>query len=190
MIVENLLLIPLAMALAEATSGRGGRWHAVLRQSLASLARNPMVAGLVLGFVVSLLEWKPPLALERAIGMFAQTSAALSLFVIGGMLVGQQVRGMAKPMAQITAGKLLLHPLVMFVVVLGFEAVGVPPLEPYMRTGAVITAAVPMMGIYPILAQRHGRESLAAAAMLAATTASFVTVSLLLWMLRQMPGWV
>ena len=50
MIVENLLLIPLLLALAESSTGSGGRWHAVLRQSLVNLARNPMVLGLLAGF--------------------------------------------------------------------------------------------------------------------------------------------
>jgi malonate transporter len=52
MIVENLLLIPLLLALAESSTGSGGRWHTVLRQSLLNLARNPMVLGLLAGFVV------------------------------------------------------------------------------------------------------------------------------------------
>ena len=50
MIVENLLLIPLLLALAESSTGSGGRWHTVLRQSLVNLARNPMVIGAGGGF--------------------------------------------------------------------------------------------------------------------------------------------
>jgi hypothetical protein len=80
MIVENLLLIPLLLALAESSTGSGGRWHTVLRQSLLNLARNPMVLGLLAGFVVSALQWQMPSPLARTVTMFAQASAALSLF--------------------------------------------------------------------------------------------------------------
>jgi hypothetical protein len=40
------------------------------------------------------------------------------------------------------------------------------------------------MGIYPILAQRHGHEGFSAAALLGTTLGSFVTLNLLLWMWR------
>ncbi len=189
MIVENLILIPLLLALAERGQGGGGAWHWVLRQTLAKLLRNPMVLGLLAGFVVSLMGWQLPSAVSRTVMLFSQASGALSLFVIGGALVGLQIRGMRRQVAQIAVGKLLLHPLAVLGVLLLLELAGVMPLEPQLRIGVVLTAAMPMLGIYPILAQRHGREGLAAAALLGTTAASFVTISVLLWVLQQLPGW-
>jgi hypothetical protein len=52
----------------------------------------------------------------------------------------------------------------------------------------VLTAAVPMMGIYPIFAQAYGHEDVGAASMLVATVASFFTLSGLLWMFANHPG--
>jgi hypothetical protein len=46
-----------------------------------------------------------------------------------------------------------------------------------------------MLGIFPILAQRHGHDGLAAAALLGTTVGSFFTISALLWIFRQVPGW-
>lgn len=65
---------------------------------------------------------------------------------------------------------------------------GVLPLEPQLRMGVVLTAAMPMLGIYPLLAQKHGQEGLAAA-LLGATVVSFVSISVLLWVFWQVPGW-
>jgi malonate transporter and related proteins len=189
MIVENLLLIPLLLALAESTASSGGRWHTALRQSLVNLARNPMVLGLLAGFVVSLLEWQLPSPVSRTVTLFAQASAALSLFVIGGSLAGLQIQGMRRQVAQIAIGKLLLHPLAMVAVLLALELAGLTPMDPQLRVGVVLTAACPMMGIFPILAQRHGRDGLAAAALLGTTIASFFTISGLLWIFKQVPGW-
>lgn len=189
MIVENLLLIPLLLALAESGQGRGGAWHLVLRQSLLNLLRNPMVLGLLAGLLVSLMGWKLPSPVGRTVTLFSQASGALSLFVIGGALVGLQIQGMRRQVAQIAVGKLLLHPLAVVAVLLLSEAAGLMPMEPQLRMGLVLTAACPMMGIYPILAQRHGRDGLAAAALLGATVASFATISLLLWIFQQLPGW-
>ena len=189
MIVENLLLIPLLMALAESTTGSGGRWHAVLRQTLTNLLRNPMVLGLLAGFAVSALEWQLPSPVARTVTLFAQASAALSLFVIGGSLAGLHIAGLGKPVAQIAMGKLLLHPAAMLAVLLLCEAAGMVPMDPALRIGVVLTAASPMLGIFPILAQKHGHDGLAAAALLGTTVGSFFTISALLWVFRQVPGW-
>jgi predicted permease len=154
-----------------------------------NLARNPMVLGLLAGFVVSLLEWQLPSPVSRTVTLFAQASAALSLFVIGGSLAGLQIQGMRRQVAQIAIGKLLLHPLAMVAVLLALELAGLTPMDPQLRVGVVLTAACPMMGIFPILAQRHGRDGLAAAALLGTTIASFFTISGLLWIFKQVPGW-
>jgi malonate transporter and related proteins len=188
MVVENLLLIPLLLALAESTIGGGTSWRATLRQSIAGFVRNPLVLGLLAGFAVSLTEWTLPSPVARTVTLFAQASAALSLFVIGGSLAGLQIAGMRRQVAQIAVGKLLLHPLLMLAVLLGLEAIGLPRMDPQLRMGVVLTAACPMMGIFPILTQRHGRDGLAAAALLGATVASFFSISLLLWGMRQVPG--
>lgn len=190
MIVENLLLIPLLLALAESSQGHGGAWHQVVRQTLGKLVRNPMVLGLLAGFAVSLMQYKLPSPVARTVMLFSQASGALSLFVIGGALVGLKIHGLRRQVVQIAAGKLLLHPLVVVAVLLLCEAAGLPPLEPELRTGLVLTAACPMLGIYPILAQRHGRDGLAAAALLGATMVSFLSISVLLWIFQQLPGWI
>ena len=64
--------------------------------------------------------------------------------------------------------------------VLALPHLGLPALEPSLRWAAVISAAVPMMGIYPILAQAYGQEDVGAGAMLVTTVASFFTLSGLL----------
>ena len=189
MIVENLLLIPLLVAVAESGLGHGSAWHQVLRQSLRSLLRNPMVQGLLAGLLVSLMGWKLPAPVGRTVTLFAQASGALSLFVIGGALVGLKTQGLRRQVAQIAVGKLLLHPLAVLGVLLALEAAGLVAMAPQQRIGVVLTAAMPMLGIYPILAHKHGHEGLAAAALLGTTAASFVSISGLLWLFQQVPGW-
>ncbi len=183
MLVENLLLIPLLLALMDAAAG-GGHARSVLRGVAAGLVRNPLVLALVAGLLLSLLGWRLPGPAERTVSLFAQASAALSLFVIGGSLAGLRIAGLRAQVAQIAVGKLVLHPLLTVAVLLGLEALGMAPLPPALRTGVVLAAACPMFGIYPILVQKHGHEGLAAAALLGTTVASFFTISLALWLLR------
>ena len=121
-----------------------------------------------------------PTPLARTVTLFAQASGALSLFVIGGSLVDLKVEGLKAPVVQITLGKLLLHPLAMLVTLWWM----VPVNDPALRAAALITAALPMMGIYTILSQRHGHEAISAAALLVTTVGSFFTLSFLLWILQ------
>jgi predicted permease len=180
MMVENLLLIPLLLAWAETGQGQS-RWHTILVQTLKGMFYNPMIWGIVLGFAFSWFEWQLTPSLSRTVNLFAQASGALSLFVIGGSLVGLSVQGMGNRVAQIAAGKLLLHPLMMLVVLLFI----VPIHDPVLWTAALLTCAMPMFGIYPILTQKHGHDGLSAAALLITTMASFVTLNLLLWQLKK-----
>ncbi len=180
MMVENLLLIPLLLAWAETGQGQN-RWQTILVQTLKGMFYNPMIWGIVLGFAFSWFEWQLTPSLSRTVNLFAQASGALSLFVIGGSLVGLSVQGMGTRVAQIAAGKLLLHPLMMLVVLLYI----LPIHDPVLWTAALLTCAMPMFGIYPILTQKHGHDGLSAAALLMTTMASFVTLNLLLWQLQK-----
>ena len=49
----------------------------------------------------------------------------------------------------------------------------------------MIFAGVPMLSIYPIIGQRYGMESLCAAAMVATTVISFITISLMIWLVTR-----
>ena len=182
MVVENFLLLPLLLAIADA-QGRPGQWKTVLRQTLKSVLKNPMVWGVVAGFAFSLSGLKMPASLGRTIDWFAQSSAVLSLFVIGGSLVGLQARGLQATVLPIALGKLVLHPLAMWAVLVWW----VPIEDPALRAAAVLTGAMPMLGIYTILNQRHGHGTVSAAALLVTTVLSFFTLSALLWLLKLQP---
>ncbi|MFM1949938.1 MAG: hypothetical protein RL706_1959 [Pseudomonadota bacterium] len=180
MMVENLLIIPLLLAWAETEQGQS-RWQSIVWQTLKGMLYNPMIWGIVLGFTFSWFEWQLTPSLSRTVSLFAQASGALSLFVIGGSLVGLAVQGMGPRVAQIAAGKLLLHPLMMLAVLVFW----VPIQDPVLRTAALLTCAMPMFGIYPILTQKHGHDGLSAAALLVTTMASFFTLNFLLWQLQK-----
>lgn len=183
MVVENLLLIPVLLALADlGEPGDQGRsaWHRVVWQSLQGLARNPMLWGVVAGLAASWLGLGVPEPVSRTLQLVAQASGALSLLVIGGSLVGLHTQGTLRTVAQISVGKLVLHPLAMLLVLTWL----VPVPDPALHRAALLSCAMPMLGIYAILSQRHGHEGVSSAALLVTTVASFFTLSTLLWLLN------
>ena len=183
MVVENLLLIPVLLALADlGERGEDGQaaWHAVVWQSLKALARNPMLWGVVAGLAASAVGLRVPEPVSRTLQLVAQASGALSLLVIGGSLVGLHTQGTLRTVAQISVGKLVLHPLAMLLVLTWL----VPVPDPALHRAALLSCAMPMLGIYAILSQRHGHEGVSSAALLVTTVASFFTLSTLLWLLN------
>jgi len=181
MLVENIVLIPLLLAIAEAGHGDASSTLKVLSRTLRSLIRNPIIIGLVAGLTASLAGLDIPAPLMKPVDMLAASSAAVSLLVIGGTLAGVPLRGLSGEIAPIVAGKLVFHPLAVFAASVALPLAGLAPLSADMQAVAVILAAVPMMGIYPILAQRFGQERTSVVAMLMATVLSFFTLSAVLW---------
>ncbi len=180
-LVENVLLIPLCLVLMDLSRPHPGL--SVLRRIariLWGVARRPMVIGLALGLAVSALDLPIPQPAGRLFQMLAASASALSLIVIGGSLVGLPLRGNRALAAQIAAAKLIVHPLFVMVAAATLAAVGLAPLAPDLQAAVVLSAAMPMFGIYTVLAQEHGLEGMASIAMLAATTGAFVTLSVLL----------
>ncbi len=185
MIVENLLVIPVLLIMAE--RGGGGSAWATLRKLMRRLAANPLILGMLAGLAVSLLELRLPKVIVQTVGMFAAASGALSLFVIGGTLVGLPVGGMGRQVAPIVVGKLIVHPLCVLLAIMLVSALGLAPIDPTLRTAALLMAALPMMGIYATLAQQYGQEDFCAVAQLLTTLTSFLTLSSLLWLFRISP---
>ena len=169
MIIENLVMIPLVLIMAErsrAATVSGRR-----------LVRNPIVLALVLGLGVSSLDLTLPVLVDRPVEILANASAALSLAVIGGTLATLPLNALNASVLPVVMGKLLLHPVAVGAGLIAMSAAGLGVGDARLQAAAIILAAMPAMGIYPILAQRFGQERNAALAMFAMTALSFVTIS-------------
>ncbi len=175
--IEAAIMMPLMLTLADAASGSGGRWTSVLGGILRRLAKNPFILSIAAGIGWSALGLQMPLPLARAVDMLAAASAPVALFCIGGTLAGIRIQGLLGDIGLIVAGKLLLHPLCVFLVFLLL-----PLTDHRLQTTAILNAAMPMMSIYPLFGQKYGHENVCAAALVAATVSSFFTISAFLWL--------
>ncbi|MNZ80378.1 putative transporter YfdV [compost metagenome] len=174
MLVECLLVIPLALILAE-TERQGGSPGRLALEIARRLAKNPLLIAILGGLALSLLELRLPVIVLRPIEMLAQASAPAALFVIGATLYGLRPGGMLADVVQITLGKLVLHPLA---VALAFALV--PGIDPQLRIAGLLIASAPMFSIYPLIGQPYGLESRCAAVLVVATALSFISLSVTL----------
>ena len=187
LVVENFLMIPLCLALAD-SAPRAGQpaepFARALGRSLLGLRRNPIVLGISAGLVAALLQWRMPLPLARAVDLLANASSAVSLFFVGGVLVGLPVHGLLGQVSAVAAGKLALHPLAVW----AWLCLVGPVAQP-LQWSAVLMAGAPMLAIYPILGHKYGRQQANAASLLVATAGAFASLSALIWAVRSgLPG--
>lgn len=180
MLVENILLIPICLILMDLAHASTG--HSIVKRIgkiLWSVLKRPMILGLLVGLLISVLQVPVPEPVTRLMEMLAASASALSLVVIGGSLAGLSLRGNLARALQIATGKMIVHPMLTALTVTAISAFGFG-LTPDMRMAAILSAAMPMFGIYVVLAQDHGHEGMASIAMLVATTLGFATLTVLL----------
>ena len=179
-LVENLVILPLILAMAEQSRGDNLPWFRLFFRTLARLAVNPLIVALCAGVVISVSPIALPVFITRTVDLLAASCTALALFFIGGTLVGVHYKGNVSRISAVVIGKLIFHPLAVFLSILLVPLAGLPTLDGAMAAGAIISAAVPMLSIYSILALKYGEEDICSAATLITILISFFTLNLLL----------
>lgn len=180
MIIENAVIIPLALVLAETGQQHNRPVMESVRKTLALLVKSPVTLSIIAGLTASIVELTLPAPILKAVQMAAGASGALALITIGGMLAGLSLSGIRDSLAEIltpAVGKLVLHPLYMIILLLIF-----PDFDPQLQVAAVSMACSPMLSIYPILSAKYGYDGVAAATLLVGTIASFFTISMAFWL--------
>lgn len=180
MIIENLFMIPLVLILAEYARGGADSKGQLIATVVLRLFKNPIVISLLIGLAISISGVELPMVLARPIDAFATVSAAVSLFVIGGSTAGLSFGSINRGAIVVVLGKLILHPIAVFVGIMVMSAIGYSISDKELSAAAIIMAATPAMAVYPILAQRYGYGQTAALSMLLMTVLSFVTLTVTL----------
>ncbi len=183
MLVENLVIIPLALLILELGKPKGdGRLLRQLGRVLLGVVRRPLVIGIALGLVVSLAGITLPAPVERLVTLVSASAAALALIFIGGSLVGLPMKGNRALAGQIVVGKLLVMPAATALIVLALGRFGVA-LPPDLASAVIVSSAVPMIAVYSVIAREVGHAGLASLAQVGATALSFVTLNALILVL-------
>ncbi|HEY8610292.1 MAG TPA: AEC family transporter [Roseomonas sp.] len=171
----SLVMLPLTTIVAEMGMSAGASPLRVLRTTLRSVVRNPIVMAVLLGNLWALFLPVPPLFVRRFLEILGGGTSPLLLFCLGASLRDFQIRRDWMDAVVISVLKLAVLPLV----VLGLgRLAGLPPLE---LAVAVIMAAMPTGANAFLLSRRYatGMER-AGAAVLLGTMLSVVTLTVVL----------
>lgn len=174
---ENVMHFTVAPALMAVA---GGETRGVGRLALGiarKIAFHPFIIATALGVAAAVIGFAPPAPVERLIGYLAQAAAPCALFAMGVTLALRPLRRVPAELGFIVPFKLLLHPLLMYVVLSwagDFEAVWVYT--------AVLMAALPSATNVFVIGQQYGAwVERASASVLVTTMLSVASVSALLY---------
>ena len=181
MIVENMVMLPIGLTIAEMAGARNGSLAAVLAGIGRTLIRNPLLIAIAAGIAVAASGISLPYVAARPVALVGTAAVPLALFVVGGRLAQLgKGGGEAGEVARIVAGKLAGHPLAV-----GAALMLMPGLDPVLLAGGLLFAAAPMMSIYAIFGARFGMAELSATALLVATVCACVTMTVLILLLER-----
>ena len=176
LIVENLFILPLALALADTGQQKDSHFLTAFAKSLPLLIKNPIILSIAFGISSTAFGIQPPALANKVIDVLAVTVAGVSLFAIGGMLVGLKTKGMVTDLTSIVVGKLIIHPLFIIGLMIFFPAM--PPLFQHV---AILLACMPMFSIFAVIGMRYQYGGLCSAVLLPTTVVSFITINLVVW---------
>lgn len=177
LLIENLLIFPLTLMLAEVRDGES--LIRALWQAIAGQRKNPVVLGILAGAIWGTTGWQMPQVINQSTSWMAAAAAPMALLMIGGVLRGDLIRlTPLRDLVAMTMGKLLLHPLLMLGVL-----IWIPIADPQMRLAAVLFAAMPMPSVAPALGLKYKLDGYCAAGLVVSMLASFVTINAWLWWL-------
>jgi malonate transporter and related proteins len=165
-----------AVTLLLETARGGARFGRTLVNALKGLATNPILCGLVAGILYNLTGLGLARAIDGWTALVAAAAVPCALFSVGAGLRAFRIRGALPAAMVMCAGKLILHPLLVYGLAVWVFAV--PPLWTQV---AVVIAALPVgVNVY-VFANRYGvGQAEAASAILLSNLASLLTLSALL----------
>jgi predicted permease len=176
--LHSLILLPIGTVIGEIAYGGQASVLRILRATLASVLRNPIVLAVLSGLVVYQAGIPVPAVARNFLQMVGAAASPVALFCLGATLVAFDARR-DWPSALLCAGlKLLFMPVLVWLV--GW-AVGLPPLQ---MAVAVVTAALPTGANAFFLSRRYvvGAERSGATVLLSSILSVVTLTTLLLWL--------
>jgi hypothetical protein len=164
-----------------AVSGSERRGFAAIAISvMRRIVTHPIIVSIIIGMLIAWLRPPIPDAVDRLIEYLAQTAAPCALFAMGVTLALRPLKRHPVEMTYIVPAKLLVHPVIMYVV-LGLMG----DYDPVWIFTAVLLAALPTAtNVFVIAQQYHVWIERASASILITTSISVLTVSLLLYAIQ------
>ncbi|MCW9034025.1 MAG: AEC family transporter [Alphaproteobacteria bacterium] len=169
-VIGGLIIVLVEVDLRSEAGGAG-----IAKDVFKSLATNPVLISPVIGISLSVMEVSLPNSIASFCDILGAAAGPCALFSIGVFLAGQPLREGIGEISFLTIVKLLIHPLISWVlIVYVFEIKGI------WGEVALLMAALPLGATVFVLAQRYDvYVQRSSSATLVTTIVSVITLSVL-----------
>jgi hypothetical protein len=170
-------IVPLLIALTD-------RRHPSLLHTLGVVARqivlNPLIMSACAGALAAAIHLRLPVAIDNTLLFLTNAAAPVALFVLGVTVALRPFGRMPWEVPGVIAVKLLIHPLVVF----GLMLLAGPFAQPWAATAVLMASLPPALNVFVIARQNDTWIEPASVAVLIGTFASVVTLTTAMWMLQ------
>jgi hypothetical protein len=177
---DNIVLftmVPLLMALARP---QPMSVSAIAVEVVRRVALHPLIIASALGVVSAALHYEPPVALDRLMQFLQNAAAPCALFALGVTVALRPLKKMPWEVPFLTAVKLVLHPVLVFLLLSLFG----PFDQVWVYTAVLMAALPPALNVFVFARQYDTWVEQASSAVLVGTLVSVVTLTSVMWMVK------
>jgi predicted permease len=170
-------IVPLLIALTD--SKHPSLWY-TLGVVLRQIVLNPLIMSACLGALAAALHLHLPVAVDSTVFFLQNAAAPTALFVLGVTVALRPFGRVPWEVPGVIAIKLLIHPLVVFALMLLLG----PFAQPWAATAVLMASLPPALNVFVIARQNDTWIKPASVAVLIGTFASVVTLTSVMWVLQ------
>ncbi|MCY4461011.1 MAG: AEC family transporter [Albidovulum sp.] len=164
----------LGITTMEIVRRKGKSFAENMRSILASVFRNALMIGILLGFLFNAANIELPQVLASSLDMISVAALPAALFALGGILVEYRPEGDLKIIATVCFLSLILHPALAFLI--SHQVLGVD--HKLARTATLMSAMAPGVNAYVFANMYNRSKRVAASSVLIGTVLSIATASM------------
>jgi predicted permease len=170
-------LVPFLMALARPQKVS---LAATALEVVKRIVTNPLVIATAVGIASAAAHFQAPVALERLLQFLQNAAAPCALFTLGVTVALRPLKKMPWELPYLTTVKLILHPVLMFLLLSLFG-----PFDQTWVNAAVLMAALPpALNVFVFARQYDTWVEQASSAVLIGTMVSVLTLTSVMWMVK------
>jgi len=170
-------IVPLLMALTD-------REHPSFLHAIGVAVRqivlNPLIMSAAAGALAAALHIQLPVAVDKTLLFLQNAAAPTALFVLGVTVALRPFDRVPWEVPGVIAIKLLVHPLIVFGLMLLFG----PFAQPWAATAVLMAALPPALNVFVIARQNNTWIEPASVAVLIGTFASVITLTSVMWFIQ------
>ena len=177
---DSIFLFSIVPLLIELTDRDHPSLLHALRVVIRQIVLNPLIVSTCAGALAAAIQLRLPAAIDRTLQFLQNSAAPTALFVLGVTVALRSFKRVPWEAPAVVAVKLLVHPLLVFGLMLLFG----PFAQPWAATAVLMASLPPALNVFVIARQNDTWIEPASVAVLIGTFASVVTLTSVMWFIQ------